>query len=154
MRARGNAFEAPAWWLEDARALVRALSSREQEELGRRLARIEGRKTPYSRTVLSKFAREREPVPPTQELALALSVAFDIQRPFYVPRNRLEAAAIEAIARVHDVPDSARRSVEAKYREKLEELEDEAERQGGVLESDDEVGRSGSRGPRRVHRRG
>src|ERR1051325_202635 len=100
MRDRGKALDAPTWWLELARAKVR--KTKGLIVLGQELARLAGRATPWSHTVLSKFANGE--IQPTQELALAISSHFSIPRPFYVPRDPNEGRAMQAIVDMRTVP--------------------------------------------------
>lgn len=154
-RDRGKPFEAPWWWLEIARPFVE--DAKGLTELGQKLAKRAGRATPWSHTVLSKFANGE--TPPTQELAAAISDHFDIPRPFYIPRNYAEARLMQDVAALQATPtkkqDSVRSARERQHIEQLEELEGEVARHSTQLQSDDAVSRrSRSRGARRVHRGG
>jgi hypothetical protein len=155
VRDRGRAFEAPDWWLKIARPLIN--KTKGLVELGRLLAKRAGRATPWSHTVLSKFASGETEA--TQELAIAISEHFGIPRPFYVPVNEREAVAMQAIIDMRPAPskftDPVRIARERELIEQLEQLEHETRRQGAVLQSADEAsGRSRSRRPRGVHRGG
>lgn len=93
VRDRGKAFEPPPWWLQIARERVRAAGG--YAEMGRRLARLAGRPTPWSSAVLSRFAAGLEM--PTQELALALSRHLEIPRPMMIPPSLESARLMEQI---------------------------------------------------------
>lgn len=156
MRDRGKAFEAPDWWLEIARAKVG--ETKGLIELGKKLAKVVGRSAPWSHTVLSKFASAG--AAPTQELAIAISVHFQIPRPFYVPADLHEARAIQAVADMRALAptkfsDPVRSAREKEHIEQLDRLEGEVKRHSERLDSRDaEVGRARSRGSRGVHRGG
>jgi hypothetical protein len=159
MRDRGKALDAPNWWLELARAKVR--KTKGLIVLGQELARQAGRATPWSHTVLSKFASGE--IQPTQELALAVSSHFAIPRPFYIPRDPNEGRAMQAIVDMRTVPvpvpETSRRASDPVTSErfdqleaKIGDLEEELRQRSAVHSGDGEQGRSRSRGHRGVHR--
>lgn len=152
VRDRGMALDAPGWWLDLARSKVSA--HRGLVELGQQLARLAGRSTPWSHTVLSKFASGESR--PTQELALAISEFFAIPRPFYTPSTLQEAELFQGIAqlRADGGADALARIHRARVHEaQLDDLEGEARQTSGVQPQDAGSVRS-RRGPRSAHRGG
>ncbi len=93
-RDRGEAFDAPVWWLDAARAALIGIKG--LVELGEELAALVGRGSAFNHTMLSRL-RSGELTRPSLDLALAISQRFGIPRPFFIASTRLESVAIEAV---------------------------------------------------------
>ncbi len=154
MAAYDKPFDAPPWWLEIARPLVRKHGK--FVELGKELQRLVGRGKPWSHSVLIRFSEEDDPERPSQELARAISLKFDIPGPIYIPRNRAEAELMQAAERTitnlmfPSTKAEQIRSGRLSQRDRdIDELEGEATRHREALGSQDEAARSTSRGKSR-----
>lgn len=106
MSSRGVKIPIQPWWVALARTFIekdengQIRSSAALEDLGRALARIQGRAEPWSRTALGKFVRGDEE--PTLELAEALCAMFPrLPKPFYFPRSIEESLRMQNIADRH-----------------------------------------------------
>ncbi|HVK84737.1 MAG TPA: hypothetical protein VM513_11550 [Kofleriaceae bacterium] len=152
--SKDDPFDAPEWWLAIARDVLRR-TPETQSVLVKRLAELVGRE--WDRSKISNFVGGAKP---TRLFAEALCRYFpQIPRPMFVPRNELEARAMQAVADLaagkisqSEPPKIRIGAKEQKLREldaDLDQLELEG-RQMGSVESDDEV-RAPRRGrPRRL----
>lgn len=91
--SKDDPFDAPDWWLKIAREVVRTAPGT-QADLIKTLGDLVGRS--WDRTKISNFVGGSKP---TQAFAEALCRHFpQIPRPLFMPRNELEARAMQAVA--------------------------------------------------------
>lgn len=110
MAPRGKAVPEIRWWLQLARGLI-VNDDRDGGliALGKELAKVQGRKVPWSHSVLSNFAHGKAPA--TVELAEAIAVYFKLPSPIFFARSLEETLEMVRVKEKYDGIEKDRASI-------------------------------------------